>query len=169
MPDLLVKLYEIGDNSAVYNELLEKGIKIIRPMTPNKHKVHEFVVKHFHEGWANEVDTAFTRFPVSCFIAVDVQTKEILGFAGYDCTYKAYFGPTGVDESRRKLGIGKALLLRCLEAMRDEGYAYAIIGSAGPVDFYKKVCGAIVIEGSSPGIYADIIQEEILWPNCEPV
>jgi GNAT superfamily N-acetyltransferase len=157
MPDLLVKLYNIGDNSAVYKELEEKGIKIIRPMTPNKYKVHEFVLKHFHEGWANEVDTAFTRFPVSCFIAVDMNTKEILGFAGYDCTYKAYFGPTGVDETKRKLGIGRALLLRCMEALRDEGYAYGIIGSAGPVKFYEKCCGATVIEDSSPGIYASLI------------
>ncbi len=157
MPDLLVKLYNIGDNSAVYAELEAKGIKIIRPMTPNKYKVHEFVLKHFHEGWANEIDTAFTRHPVSCFVAVDTVTKEILGFAGYDCTYKAYFGPTGVDDSKRKLGIGKALLLRCMEALRDEGYAYAIIGSAGPVSFYEKCCGATVIEGSSPGIYASLI------------
>ena len=115
MPDMLVKLYELPDSSAVYKALEEKGIRIIRPMTPNKYKVHDFVVKHFHEGWANEIDTAFTRFPVSCFIAYDTNSKEILGFAGYDCTYKAYFGPTGVDEAKRGLGIGKALLLRCME------------------------------------------------------
>ena len=120
MPDMLVKLYELPDSSAVYKALEEKGIRIIRPMTPNKYKVHDFVVKHFHEGWANEIDTAFTRFPVSCFIAYDTNSKEILGFAGYDCTYKAYFGPTGVDEAKRGLGIGKALLLRCMEALRDE-------------------------------------------------
>ena len=99
MPDMLVKLYELPDSSAVYKALEEKGIRIIRPMTPNKYKVHDFVVKHFHEGWANEIDTAFTRFPVSCFIAYDTNSKEILGFAGYDCTYKAYFGPTGVRQS----------------------------------------------------------------------
>ncbi|MFA6730468.1 MAG: GNAT family N-acetyltransferase [Eubacteriales bacterium] len=157
MPDLLVKLYELSDNSELYKSLLDKGIRIVRPMTPNKKKVYDFILKHFREGWASEIDTAFTRFPVSCFVAVDIETKEILGFGGYDCTYKGYFGPTGVAEDKRGLGIGKALLLRCLEALRDEGYAYAIIGSAGPVDFYKKVCSAIVIEGSSPGIYSSLI------------
>jgi hypothetical protein len=35
------------------------------------------------------------------------------------------------------------------------GYAYAIIGGAGPVDFYQKTVGAIEIEGSVPGIYRD--------------
>ena len=44
-----------------------------------------------------------------------------------------------------------------MEAMRDEGYAYAIIGGAGPVKFYSKVVGAEIIEGSVPGIYADLI------------
>ncbi|MEG1743923.1 MAG: GNAT family N-acetyltransferase [Clostridia bacterium] len=157
MPDLLVKLYNIGDSSELYKKLECEGIKIVRPMTPNKHKVHNFVIKAFHEGWANEVDTAFTRFPVSCFVAVDIAKNEIVGFAGYDCTYKAFFGPTGVDPTYRGKGIGKALLMRCMEALRDEGYGYGIIGSAGPVDFYAKCCGATVIEGSSPGIYASLI------------
>ena len=57
----------------------------------------------------------------------------------------------------RKGGIGGALLIACLEALREEGYGYAIIGGAGPVDYYKKVCGAEVIEGSIPGIYKDLI------------
>ncbi|MDY3286450.1 MAG: GNAT family N-acetyltransferase, partial [Eubacteriales bacterium] len=62
-----------------------------------------------------------------------------------------------VLETERHAGIGTVLLLRCLRAMREDGYGYAIIGSAGPVDYYRKVCGATVIEGSSPGIYSDLI------------
>lgn len=157
MPDMLVKLYELPDSKALYTALEEQGIKIIRPMTPNKHNVYDWVLEHFSIGWANEIEAAFTRFPVSCFIAYDINEKKILGFAGYDCTYKGYFGPTGVDETQRGKGIGKALCLRCMEALRDEGYAYGIIGSAGPLDFYNKTCGAVPIEGSSPGIYSSLI------------
>lgn len=157
MPDMLVKLYELPDSSALYKKLESQGIKIIRPMTPNKTKVVEWVREHFHDGWADEISAAFTKFPVSCFIAYDENEKKILGFAGYDCTYRDFFGPTGVDETQRGKGIGGALFLRCMEAMRDEGYGYAIIGSAGPVDFYNKVAGATVIEGSIPGIYKDLI------------
>lgn len=157
MPDMLVKLYELPDGSELYSGLEQKDIKIIRPMTPNKHIVHAWIAKHFDEGWANETDTAFTHFPVSCFIAYDTKNKRILGFAAYESTYRNYFGPTGVDPEARGLGIGRALCLRCMEAMRDEGYAYAIIGSAGPVDFYKKVVGATVIDGAEVGIYKDLI------------
>ncbi len=157
MPDMLVKLYELPDSGALYKKLADKGIKIIRPMTPNKTKVVEWVRTHFGDGWSDEISAAFTKFPVSCFIAYDVNEEKILGFAGYDCTYKDFFGPTGVDEAQRGKGIGGALFLRCMEAMRDEGYGYAIIGSAGPVDFYKKIAGAIPIEDSVPGIYKDLI------------
>ena len=157
MPDMLVKLYDLPDSSALYKKLADQGIKIIRPMTPNKTKVVEWVREHFRDGWADEISAAFTHFPVSCFIAYDENEKKILGFAGYDCTYKDFFGPTGVDETQRGKGIGGALFLRCMEAMRDEGYGYAIIGSAGPVDFYNKMSGAIVIEDSSPGIYKELI------------
>jgi len=119
--------------------------------------LRRFIMEHFGEGWADETEAAFSRIPVSCFIAYDDNKKKIIGFAGYDCTAPDFFGPTGVDEAERGRGVGKALLLKCLEALRDEGYGYAIIGSAGPVEFYRKVCGATVIEGSSPGIYKDLV------------
>ena len=48
--------------------------------------------------------------------------------------------------------VGTALLLRCLTAMREHGYGYAIIGSVGPVAFYEKNCHATVIPDSDPGI-----------------
>ena len=157
MPDMLVRLYDLPDSSAKYKKLEENGIKIIRPMTPNKTKVVEWVRGQFGDGWADEISAAFTHFPVSCFIAYDVNEKKILGFAGYDCTYRDFFGPTGVDESARGKGIGGALFLRCMEAMRDEGYGYAVIGSVGPAEFYKKTVGATVIENSDPGIYKELI------------
>lgn len=157
MPDMLVKLYDLPDSTELYKKLEAEDIRIIRPMTPNKQVVHAWIAEQFGEGWANETDTAFTHFPVSCFIAYGTKSKRILGFASYECTYRNYFGPTGVDPEMRGHGIGAALCIRCMEAMRDEGYAYAIIGSAGPVDFYKKVVGATVIEGAEVGIYKDLI------------
>ena len=54
-------------------------------------------------------------------------------------------------------GIGRALLLRSLAAMRAEGYAYAVIGGVGPQEFYKKCGGAMLIPDSVPGIYRDFL------------
>ena len=44
----------------------------------------------------------------------------VLGFAGYDCTCKAFFGPTGVDETKRGLGIGKCLLMFAINELNAE-------------------------------------------------
>ena len=65
-----------------------------------------------------------------------------------------------VLETERKKGIGKALLLKSLEAMRELGYAYAIIGwpARSAIDFYKKCEGAATIEEKSSGVYKRMIE-----------
>ena len=82
-----------------------------------------------------------------------------MGFAVFECTRRGYFGPTGVRVDLRGSGAGALLLMRCLEAMREIGYAYAIIGGVGPADFYAKVAGATIIEGSEPGVYGELYRE----------
>ena len=47
--------------------------------------------------------------------------------------------------------------MKALEGLREIGFAYAIIGGAGPTGFYAKACGAIEIPGSSPGTYQDLL------------
>ena len=114
-----------------------------------------WVREHFSELWASETDVALSRTPVSAFIATSAQ--GLLGFACYDATTLGYFGPTGVEESQRGRGIGKALLLACLLDMKLKGYGYAVIGWAGPKDFYRKSVGAVEIPDSEPGIWKGMI------------
>ena len=157
MPDMLVKLYALPPEPE-----LPSGIAIKRVMTPDHGKVFRFIEATFGEGWAYEATSAIARVPGGLFAAVRLREDgkrggEIVGFAAYDATARGFFGPTGVRPDMRGQGIGGALLLRCLHAMRADGYGYAIIGGAGPVEYYRKVCGATVIEGSSPGIYTDLI------------
>src|SRR2546430_7784303 len=128
--DMLVKLYTLPDFRDEYQQLSKAGIVTRRALAPEKHKVIAWVRERFSEHWASEVDVAFSRQPLSCFIAV--RQKVILGFACHDATCPNFFGPTGVDLNERKHGIGKALLFNCLEAMKQQGYGYAIIGGVGP-------------------------------------
>ena len=60
-------------------------------------------------------------------------------------------------ESERGKRIGNALLLAALHAQKAQGYAYAIIGGVGPAAYYAKTVGAVLIEGSNPGIYAGLL------------
>ena len=153
MPDLLVKLYELPDAEGARAALGGLKITIRRAMPYEKHMVSAFVARAFGEGWASEAEVSFANHPVSCFLA----TREgaILGFACYEATCRNFFGPTGVLEAHRGAGIGAALLLASLQALKALGYAYAIVGGADSAAFYERVAGATEIPGSDPGIYRD--------------
>lgn len=151
MPDMLVKLYELPDLTPILNTLAAKGVTIRPPVAVEKPKLYHWIEKTFGPRWAKECDLSFSSVPATCFIAE--REGYILGFACYECTAKNFFGPTGVSEAWRHTGIGTALLLTCLHAMKEMGYGYAIIGGVGPAEFYTKVVAATLIEGSETSIY----------------
>ncbi|MNW35387.1 hypothetical protein D3C74_123830 [compost metagenome] len=157
MPDMLVKLYDLPDSLLSVETNLPPGVEIRRAKAPEKNIVLGWVEQQFSSVWKSECDVAFSEHPISCFIAT--QNGEIVGFACYDASCRNFFGPTGVQTTHQGKGIGKALLLRSLLAMKENGYAYAIIGDAGPTDFYKKAVNAEIIEGSSPGFYRGVLKE----------
>jgi GNAT superfamily N-acetyltransferase len=153
--DLLVKLYDLPDPAAILKKLRKRGIDVRRALAPEKNLVVDWVGETFSQAWACETEVAFSRLPITCFVAVDGGT--LLGFACYDATCKNFFGPTGVGPDYRRGGVGAALLLTSLPAMAADGYAYAIIGGVGPVDYYKKIVNAIEIPRSTPGIYRGML------------
>ncbi len=158
MADMLVKLYKLLDLNTSLQQVRQNGILIKRPIGPEKYFVVEWVRSRFGNHWVSEVDISFSNRPVSTFIALDEKENKIVGFASYDATVRGFFGPTGVDEDYRGKGIGTALLLSCLHDMFNVGYAYAIIGDPGPVEYYKKTVDAVEIEDSYPGIYKNMLR-----------
>ena len=166
MPDMLVKLYDLPPLEPVMEAQRAKGIVVRRALAPEKHHVLDWVTRHFSPGWASECDVAFSNAPVSIFVAT--QDGCLRGFACYDATCLDFFGPTGVNEKLRGQGIGAALLLACLHAMRQVGYGYAIIGGAGPTGFYEKIAGAQAIADSAPGIYEGMLHHSADEPSDKP-
>ena len=167
MTDMLVKLYALPEVMPLLNILNQKGLEIRSAHAADKHVLSEWVRQHFPDSpWAAECEVALENRPVSCFIAVektqvpvssqnpyDLPNEVLVGFACYDVASKGMFGPLGVHEKYRKQGIGSALLLACLHAMKAEGYAYAVIGWVSSEDFYAHAVGATVILDSAPGIF----------------
>jgi hypothetical protein len=151
MADMLVKLYNFDNNWSFIQEQEKLGIIIRKPIGPEKHYVVDWVRESFNDAWASETDMAFSNHPISCFIAQ--KPKEMIGFACYDATALGFFGPFGVTDVWRRHGTGKALLMACLLEMRMKGYGYAIIGSVGPADFYRKTIGAVAIPDSEPSVW----------------
>ena len=152
MPDMLVSLVHLPPIAPLLEKLRGEGVTVRRPNPWEQAALREFIETHFSKGWVDETSVAFSRQPVTCFVAL--HGEKIVGFAAYECTRRGYFGPTGVAEDYRGRGIGKALLLACLYGLQDLGYTYAVIGGAGPVGFYRKAVGAIVIPiDEGQGIY----------------
>jgi len=158
MSDRLVKLYDLPALEPVIKKLQQDQIVIRRAAAYEKFQIVDWVRLTFGLPWASECDVAFSNHPVSCFLATS--RGSLVGFACYDSTCKDFFGPLGVSKDFQKRSIGKALLLRSLCAMAENGYAYAIIGdSADAADFYSKVIDCHEIKDSSPGIYRDRLEE----------
>lgn len=151
--DMLVNLTGIEEKEA------PAGVKIKRAFPGDMGKILDFVAEHFGEGWRGETMFALMQQPPTCYIAtVD---GRLVGFACYDSSAKDFFGPTGVDKEYRGRGIGEALLRRVLVAMREAGYAYAVIGWVGDAkEFYEKTVGAKYIEGGEPenSVYRNLIK-----------
>jgi GNAT superfamily N-acetyltransferase len=158
MPDMLVNLLRLPPPDEATAELLREGVVVRRARPWELTTVREFVTRHFGTAWADEISVGFARQPVTVYVAL--RERRLAGFAAYECTRKDFFGPAGVVESERGRGIGRALLLASLRGLRELGYAYAVIGGVGPVEFYERAVGARLIPDSSPGIYADPLREE---------
>ena len=158
MPDMLVRLYDLPDPAPYDARTAASGLAVRRLDAWDRGQLRRFVQQHFGDNWASEADFAFANgHPITGFVAID--HGEIAGFAVYESSRRGFFGPTGVREDLRGKGAGASLLFRCLESMRDMGYAYAIIGGVGPAEFYTRTCGAQIIVGSDTSVYGGLYAE----------
>lgn len=155
MADLLVRLYALPPLDPAIEAAAAAGVTVRRAAAAERGAVIDWARTHGSPGWASEAEVAFARQPIGCFAAVDNGTRKdrLVGIACYEATGRGFFGPEIVHPDSRGKGVGRALLLAALHAMHAEGYGYAIIGWASSIDFYKRTVGAVVIEGSDPGVY----------------
>jgi GNAT superfamily N-acetyltransferase len=154
MADLLVRLYDLPD----IGRRLPDGVTVRRGLPLERDLVVDWVARTFFANWASECVLAFSGLPIAAWIAV--RDRRPVGFACIDATAKGFFGPTGVAEAERGRGIGEALLMAALRGMREAGYAYAVIGDPGPMEFYRKRLDVLEIPGSKPGIYGDMLRRD---------
>lgn len=155
MFDMLVNLMHLPDISEDERKLGKRGIRVFRGIGPDRTKIVDWVRKHDGESAASECDCSFSRNAPTCYVAVCYD--QMIGFACYDATAPDFFGPMMVLSEYRGLGIGRILLLRALNSMRENGYVYAVIGGVGPAEFYEKCVHAVKIKDSTPGIYENFL------------
>jgi predicted N-acetyltransferase YhbS len=155
---MLVNLLNLPSLDEALADATSRGAVIRRAQPFEITALRRFIETNFGVTWADEVLVGFSNKPVTVFIAT--RDRRVIGFGAYECTRKAFFGPAGVAEAERGQGIGRALLVACMHGLREAGYVYGIIGGAGPTDFYARAVGAVPIEGSSPGIYTDLLRKD---------
>ena len=159
MQDMLVRLLDLPDVSRLEKHLFEnEGIIFRKPIAPEKSVITDWVTSNFSPNWADEVNVAFANLPVNCFKAQ--RGQSLLGFACFECTSKNFFGPTGVLSSERGKGIGRVLLVKALQSLKEMGYTYGIIGGVGPASYYEKVVNAKIIDASEKSIYQNLLRHK---------
>lgn len=124
----------------------------------DKDTILHFAGKHFQKKWIYEVEHSLMEDVSKCFIATE--NGKVIGFACFDSSAKGFFGPIGVEPTRRGEQIGQALLIRTLNAMKEYGYAYAIIGWVSEAEmFYRKTVGAEFIKGGNleNSVYSNLV------------
>ncbi|MDD6098350.1 MAG: GNAT family N-acetyltransferase [Oscillospiraceae bacterium] len=150
--DMIVSLYNLPEIKVNGN------IKIKRAFVGDKDIILDFVGKYFRKNWVYEVEHSLMEEVSKCFVATE--DGKIIGFACYDSSAKGFFGPIGVEPTRRGENIGQALLVRTLSSMKEYGYGYAIIGWVSEAEmFYRKTVGAEFIKGGSPenSVYSNLV------------
>lgn len=150
--DMIVGLYNLPTLE------LPDNIKIKRAFAGDKETILKFVEQNFQKNWVYEVEHSLMQEVSKCFIATE--NGEVIGFACYDASARGFFGPIGVADNRRGENIGQALLIRTLNAMKEYGYGYAIIGWVSQAEmFYRKTVDAEYIKGGNPenSVYSNLV------------
>ncbi|MBK5487343.1 GNAT family N-acetyltransferase [Bacillus sp. TH17] len=128
----------------IYNNF---NFNVRRAVFSDFEKLARFVKDEFGEHWLKSLDYGFRTYKEELPIFIAEQEGAIIGFACYDVVRgkKGLFGPMGTAKHNRVNGVGKTLLNHCLYNMKKSGYEYAIIGQAGPIEFYERCCNARLI------------------------
>ena len=124
-------------------QLLNAGITIKRADDNDYCSLLMLLEKYF-PGWKGEVASSFNNTPVSIYIAL--LDGKVIGFSAYEGNNKGtgWFGPMGTNPEYRGKGAGGVLFKKCLQDLKDLGFAKAIIPWVGPIPFYMKHANARV-------------------------
>ena len=104
----------------------------------------EWIKNKFSPYWAFEAEVAVREEHGGLWISYD-NNDNIIGFSVYGALEPNWFGPIGVDEKFRHLGIGSILLFKALNSLRLNGVRYAIIPWTQHLFFYSQIPGIIGI------------------------
>ncbi len=119
--------------------------RIRRVIPEDSSMLEEYLLSHWTDNWCRETMNGLENDPVSVFIALCSAREHaaIVGFSAYEVNQvEGSFGPTGVDPGHQGHGLGRELLVACLDDLKMLGRQRCEIGWVGPVAFYHNLSGA---------------------------
>jgi mycothiol synthase len=138
--NMMVDLARLGTPGPGEAALADRGVHVRRAQAGDLPALQAFADEHFGGGWGWEAGQAVLRPAAGCYLAC--RGDRLLGFAAFGTLRPDVFGPMGTAPAARGMGVGAALLRRCLLDQRAAGLTTAQIGWAGPVAFYCDTVAA---------------------------
>jgi ribosomal protein S18 acetylase RimI-like enzyme len=134
------------DSGPVEAALAGHGISVARMAPADRAELDAYLSANWNQTWRLEGLAALDADPPSGFVARQRRDGRdaIVGFAVNDVARPGWFGPIGTDEALRGLGVGTALLLRCMRAWQEAGRTRGEINWIGPLRFYVRAVDATV-------------------------
>ena len=134
------------DSEPIEAGLATHGIRVARMAPADSAELGAYLDANWSLTWRIEGLAALAADPPTGFVARRhmADHAELVGFAVYDVARPGWFGPIGTDARLRGLGVGTALLLRCMRAWQDAGRTRGEINWIGPLAFYSKAVDATV-------------------------
>ena len=130
------------DTVAEADDLLSAGFTLRRGTAEDAKALRGFCTDTGYGGWADETTLALAD-PLPG-VHLCTQDGRITGFAAHGIVGPRHFGPMLTEKRYRGKGIGRVLLLRCLEDLSAAGLSWSEIVWTGPILFYARGCGAMM-------------------------
>lgn len=124
--------------------LAREGVEIRRAQRADEPRLDAFFEQDFGAAWRFEAGLALDVAPPALHLAL--RGGRIIAFSAHSTQNRewGFFGPMGTAPAARGLGLGRVLLWRCLNDLRDAGHETAVIPWVGPIAFYHQWCQARV-------------------------
>lgn len=118
--------------------LVAAGITVRRATAADSARLDAFFGADFGLDWCTEAGLALHHDPPALHLAI--QSGRIIAFSAHSSQNRewGFFGPMGTTPAARGKGIGRVLLRRCLNDLRDLGHRSAVIPWVGPISFYAE-------------------------------
>lgn len=132
------------DTTAECEALAAAGIEVRRARRGDDETLERFFSAHFGADWRFEAHLAMQVSPPALHLAL--VDGEIIAFSAHSTQNRewGFFGPMGTSPAARGRGLGRLLLIHCLNDLYDAGHRTAVIPWVGPIRFYSDAVGAVV-------------------------